>query len=80
MKIEYVTGCVCDSLTIDGKETVDMEISEIKSSIHEIIDSIDDISSLQRILMNISEDEGDYENLGHCCQCGDTVYKYTLDI
>jgi hypothetical protein len=80
MKIEYVTGCTCDSLTIDGKETVDMEIDELKSHIHELIDKIGDISSLQGIVMNISESEGDYECLGHCDQCGDTIYKHTLEI
>ena len=80
MKIEYVTGCTCDSLTIDEKETVDMEIGDLKSSIHKIIDSIDNISTLQDIVMNVTELEGDYECLGHCDQCGDTIYKHTLDI
>lgn len=80
MKIEYVTGCTCDSLTIDGKETVDMEVDELKSHIHKLIDRIDDISTLQDIVMNVTELEGDYECLGHCDQCGDTIYKHTLEI
>jgi hypothetical protein len=80
MKIEYVTGCTCDSLTVDGKETVDMDVNDLKLSIHKMIDSIDSISTLQDIVMNVTELEGDYECLGHCDQCGDTIYKHTLEI
>lgn len=80
MRIEYVTGCTCDSLTIDEKETVDMEIGDLKSSIHKMIDNIDNISTLQDIVMRVTELDGDYECLGHCDQCGDTIYKHTLEI
>lgn len=32
MKIEYTDGCICTSLTVDGKETADMTPEEIKVS------------------------------------------------
>lgn len=33
MKLEYTDGCICTSLTVDGKETADMTSEEIKVSI-----------------------------------------------
>ena len=34
MKLEYTEGCVCTSLTVDGKETIDMNVEDFKSVIH----------------------------------------------
>ena len=33
MKLEYTDGCICTSLTVDGKETVDMSKEELKEVI-----------------------------------------------
>ena len=79
MKINYVTGCTCDSLTIDGKESIDLSPKVIKDAIVRALEKIDDISTLQEILMTIAE-TGEYEDLGHCEQCGDFIYSYTLEV
>lgn len=79
MKINYTTGCICDSLTIDGKESIDLPIETIKKTIIHTLDSIDDVDVLQNILMIIAE-TGEYEDLGHCEQCGDWITSYTLEI
>ena len=79
MKINYVTGCTCDSLTIDGKESIDLSPKVIKDAIVRALEKIDDISTLQEILMTIAE-TGEYEDLGHCEQCGDWITSYTLEI
>lgn len=33
MKINYTSGCICDSLTIDGKESADLSPKVIKDAI-----------------------------------------------
>lgn len=69
MKINYTSGCICDSLTIDGKESADLSPKVIK----------DAIATLQDILTTVAE-TGEYEDLGHCEQCGDWITSYTLEI
>ena len=80
MKIENITGCICDSLTIDGKETIDMSLEDIKEAIKKLVDYTNDLGTLQSVIMEIVETEGDYEDLGHCEECGDYISKYTLEI
>ena len=46
-KYEYVTGCVCDSLTINGTETI--QPKELKRHICKILDTVDDLGTLQSI-------------------------------
>ena len=80
MKIESVTGCTCDSLTVDNVETVDMDKEAIKDVIKKLIDREDDLGTLQSILTDLVEIQGDFEDLGHCEQCGDWITKYTLEV
>ena len=80
MKIESVTGCICDSLTVDDVETVDMDKEAVKDVIKKLIDREDDLGTLQSILIDLVETQGEFEDLGHCEQCGDWITKYTLEI
>lgn len=80
MKIESVTGCTCDSLTVDGVETVDMDKNNVKEVIKKLIDKEDDLGTLQSILIDLVERRGDFEDLGHCDQCGDWITKYTVEL
>jgi hypothetical protein len=75
MKINYTSGCICDSLTIDGKESADLSPKVIKDAIAKALEKIDDMATLQDILTT-----GEYEDLGHCEQCGDWITSYTLEI
>ena len=79
MKINYTSGCTCDSLTIDGKESADLSPKVIKNAIVKALEKIDDMVTLQDILMTVAE-TGEYEDLGHCEQCGDWITSYTLEI
>lgn len=79
MKINYTTGCTCDSLTIDGRESIDLSPEVIKNAIIKALDKINSNSVLQDILMTVAE-TGEFEDLGHCEQCGDFIYSYTLEI
>ena len=80
MKIESVTGCICDSLTVDDVETVDMDKEAVKDVIKKLIDREDDLGTLQSILIDLVETQGEFEDLGRCDQCGDWITKYTLEI
>ena len=80
MKIESVTGCTCDSLTIDNVETIDMDKEAVKDGIKKLINREDDLGVLQSILIDLVEFQGEFEDLGHCDQCGDWITKYTLEI
>lgn len=80
MKLEYTDGCICTSLTVDGKETVNMTPEEIKVSIRAMLDRETNISTLQDVWMSLIESQGEYEDLGLCECCGDWIYKYTLEI
>ena len=80
MKIESVTGCTCDSLTINGVETIDMDKEAIKDVIKKLINREDDLGILQSILIDLVESQGELEDLGHCDQCGDWITKYTVEL
>lgn len=80
MKIESITGCTCDSLTVDDVETVDMDKEAVKDVIKKLIDREDDLGTLQSILIDLVGSRGEFEDLGHCDQCGDWITKYTLEI
>ena len=80
MKIESVTGCTCDSLTVDNVETVDMDKEAIKDVIKKLINREDDLGFLQSILIDLVESQGEFEDLGHCDQCGDWITKYTVEL
>jgi hypothetical protein len=76
MELKYVTGCVCDSLTLDGVETVDLPIEELQEALLKVIKSISKEDVLQDILICIMEGQGEYK----CLQCGDTINEFTLNI
>lgn len=46
MKIESVTGCTCDSLTVDNVETIDMNKTEVQNTIKKLVDREDDLGVL----------------------------------
>lgn len=79
MKINYTSGCICNSLTIDDKESADLSVDGIKDTIVKALNKINDVAILQEILITIAE-TGEYENLGHCDECGDYISSYTLEI
>lgn len=80
MKLEYTDGCICTSLTVDGKETADMTSEEIKVSIQAMLDREIDFAVLQDIWMSLIESQGEYRDLGHCEECGDWISNYTLEL
>ena len=70
MEIEYLDGCSY-SLTIDGIETCEISIKDLRSKVKEVIDVIDDISVLQNVLGNAVLQIGKLRNNSEPCnECG----------
>lgn len=80
MKLEYTDGCICTSLTVDGKETVDMSKEELKEVICKLLERESDLGVLQDIWRDLVTSQGEFEDLGHCEVCGDYITSYTLEI
>lgn len=80
MKLEYADGCTCTSLTVDGKETIDMDINSLKEVVIKLINRETDFGVIQGIWIDLMGSQGEFEDLGVCEECGDWITKYTLEI
>lgn len=80
MTLETINGCIYNSITIDGIETIDLPIDKVKDTIKTLINKETDLGLLQSILIDFIESKGDYKDLGTCEECGDTISKYTLKV
>ena len=79
MKVEYYNGCTTTRVYIDNKALVDLSIEEQKDTLLRVLNSLKNPTySIQQFLINAAEEEGEYENLGMCEQCGDSIYNYKL--
>lgn len=80
MKLEMITGCICDSITIDGKELSAMNDYEKRIISNKVCDWLKHNAELSQLLQYVLDYHGTYESLGDCEQCGDFIDKYTLEI
>lgn len=80
MKIEYTSGCVVHSLTIDGVKTIDLDPKEFKEKALKVIEKINNEQLLRDFLIQAVEIMGESEVIAHCDECGDNIYKDTLII
>lgn len=44
MKLEYTYGCVCGSLSVDGVESINMDVNDFKAVIHKLVDREQDMA------------------------------------
>lgn len=80
MKLEMITGCICDSITIDGKELSAMNDFKKRIVLNKVCDWLKHNAELSQLLKYVLDYHGEYESLGSCEQCGDFIDKYTLEI
>ena len=81
MKIEYSEGCTTTGVYIDNKPLVDLSIEEQKEVLLKVLKHLKNPSySIQEFLISAAEEEGEFEDLGVCEECGDWITKYTLEI
>ena len=80
MELIYTNGCTAASLTVDGEESINMNIEDFRKVIHRIVDKIEDLSELQYIFMDFLELNGELTGEYTCLCCGDCVTTYKIKI
>lgn len=85
MKVEFTEGCTSYSLDIDGipfNKIHENSLDQITDMLARYIKkkSQEDKSYLQDLLVSTVERFGDSVSLGRCHQCGEDVFKTTLDL
>jgi hypothetical protein len=81
MKIQMTTGCVCDSIEINGKEEIHLTNEERKEVAEHLAKYIaEHPETLNQILWHTIPLIGEYEDMGHCEECGDYIERYTVEL
>lgn len=85
MKVEYTNGCIADTLEIDGFPFGDTHNNSLNGITENLLRYIrkqckEDREYLQELLIATTERFGETEFLHTCEQCGDSVFKTTLDM
>lgn len=83
MNIKMVRGCICDSLTIDGKEEINLNDRERVEIIKKVSGHLMKLEAryLNELLQFLLEKMGEYSCSGQVCECcGDFVETYKLEI
>lgn len=78
MKLHYVTGCICDSLSVDDKEFNELSLEEQRAICHKLVDNAKD-DTLQQMFITYMENT-DYKMSGPCECCGDLIFEYNEEI
>ena len=79
MKIEISRGCTAFYNEIDGKDMFDYSEEELLNILLSIC--VRDKQNLIDSICHITEVLGDFESDNEPCeQCGDTVYRYILEL
>ena len=80
VRLQMMEGCVCNSLTVDGREEMDMTDDERREVLKTIWDSLEP-GDLYDIMRTLITSHGEYVSDDEPCECcGDTVDQYTWDI
>lgn len=65
MKIQYTNGCICNSLTIDGNESIDMSTEEFRDAVCKVYEKFADEKDLFERAIS------DYIDMGESPECSD---------
>ena len=69
----------CSDLSCKGLIEYAKDIEEQKDVLLKVLNSLKNPTySIQQFLISATEEEGEYEDLGMCEQCGDYIYNYKL--
>lgn len=80
MKLTYTEGCMAYNLDIDNKEIEDFTLQDQKNILKSLIDKYGNNSTIQNMIIDFLELNGIPKFIGHCDECGDNIYEYTLEI
>ena len=79
MKLKYVTSCIYNSLSVDGKEFNEMSLEEQRKLLHKLVDNADDIT-LQQLFIEYMRGEFDWYTSDSCEYCGDSIFEYNKEL
>lgn len=80
MLLKMVRGCMANSLTVDGKEEMDLTDGERKKVLKRIFDRLEP-KDLNEVMQVLIERFGNYETDDQpCATCGDYVDTYTWKV
>ena len=81
MKIEISRGCTAFYNEIDGKDMFEYSGEALQTILLTICSKIEDQQMLIDTICMLTENWGQYDSDNEPCeQCGDTVYRYTLEV
>ena len=81
MKLQYITGCICDSLSVNDKEFNELSLEEQKEICHKLIENSEPYNNtLQEIFIKYMECECEGKTWGPCDCCGDIIFEYNKEI
>ena len=81
MKIEISRGCTAFYNEIDGKNMYEYSGEALQTILLTICSKIEDHQRLIDAICILTEELGEFESDNEPCeQCGDTVYRYILEI
>lgn len=81
-KIELSRGCMSNGMYYKDLSFQDMDSDEMKSIFDEVINYLmkNNGMTYYHFIEALVETHGEWESLGTCDQCGDSVEKYTLNM
>lgn len=82
MKLVKITGCVCDELSADEINEIDMTDEQRQETIDAICSWLKrNPDQLNYVMQDLIETFGDYEVSEKACECcGDHIWTWTWDI
>ena len=84
MKLDYTDGCICTSLTVDGIETIDLDIDTFRNVIKKFLTFL--LECIHQLIQEAhyaeleeNEDEEEFlDNMNHyVCHINNNQYDYT---
>lgn len=80
MRLKMVEGCTAWSMTVDGKEEIDMTDDERRDVLKKIFERLTP-DDLNYVLQALIKEFGEYDYDPEPCECcGDTVSWYVWDL
>lgn len=82
MNLQLVRRCVCDSLTVDGKEEINLTDTERQEAMNKIADWLkQNLDELNYLLQWFIVQYGEYTSIDEPCECcGDYIETYNSEI
>ena len=79
-KIEYTEGCIVTGCTVDDANLSSYKKDYKLKILNHLINNYITECTIDDMIMDICRDYGKIEFEGHCEECGDNIFKYTIEV